>query len=106
MVQTQECIHVSEQLLVVQCGALPSQTEWLPSTCTYLDAYFMCSVMEKNVIKQFMEFNKSTLACKALTHTHTCVKSVSLLLQHPGLSLPTSPPRNAARGLSEVSIGA
>lgn len=38
VVQTQECTHVSEQLLAVEEGALPRQADWLLCVCTYLDA--------------------------------------------------------------------
>lgn len=38
VVQTQECTHVSEQLLAVEEGALPRQADWLRSICIYLDA--------------------------------------------------------------------
>lgn len=41
VVQTQECTHVSEQLLAVEEGALPRQADWLYSKCTYLDALCM-----------------------------------------------------------------
>lgn len=34
--QTQECTHVSEQLLAVEEGALPRQADWLYSMCTYI----------------------------------------------------------------------
>lgn len=38
VVQTQECTHVSEQLLAVEEGAQPRQAGWLQSVRTYLDA--------------------------------------------------------------------
>lgn len=37
-VQTQECTHVSEQLLAVEEGTLPRRDDWLYSVCRYLDA--------------------------------------------------------------------
>lgn len=42
VVQTQECSHVSEQLLAVEEGTLPRQANWLHSVCTWM--LFQCSL--------------------------------------------------------------